>query len=178
MAIRAARRGALAAAVIFGSLEVVATVVGIPDDSAMSGASPSVGLMLALFSLPALALLGAGLTSAALGTPPTAASAGLAMGVGVPVAAVTSAMIGAFILVGLAGTATGHVDGAEVAGVLLRTGVTAAVRISPLIAIGSVVWVLLVRRLGRPETATRSAGHQGRSLSWLRRGRGPRRRDG
>jgi len=178
VAIRAARRGALVAAVIFGSLEVVATVVAMPGDSALSEASPTVGLMLALFSLPALALLGAGLTSAALGPPPTAASAGLAMGVGIPVAAVSSAMIGAFILVGLAGTAAGNVDGAEVAGVLLRTGVTAAVRISPLIAIGSVVWVLLVRRLGRPETATRSAGREGRSLSWLRRGRGPRRRDG
>jgi hypothetical protein len=178
VAIRAARRGALAAAVIFGSLEVVATIASIPLDSPLSGVSSTVGLLLALFSLPALALLGAGLTSAALGTPPTAASAGLAMGVGVPVAAVTSAMIGAFILVGLAGTSMGHADGADVAGVLLRTGVTAAVRISPLIAIGSVVWVLLVRRLGRPETATRSAVGEGRTLSWLRRGRGPRRRDG
>lgn len=178
VAIRAARRGALAAAVIFGSLEVVATMVGIPGDPGQSGASPIVGMLLALFSLPALALLGAGLTSAALGPPPTAASAGLAIAVGVPVAAVTSAMIGAFILVGLAGTAAGYVDGAEVAGMLLRTGVTAAVRIAPLIAIASVVWVLLVRRLGRPEIATRSAGRDGRGLSWLRRGRGPRRRDG
>jgi hypothetical protein len=178
VAIRAARRGALAAGVIFGSLEVVATVVSVPVDSAQPANSPMVGLMYALFSLPALALLGAGLTSAALGTPPAAASAGLAMAVGVPVAAVTSAMIGAFILAGLAGTSVGEIDGAEVAGVLLRAGVTAAVRISPLIAIGSVVWVLLVRRLGRPEAATRSAGHEGRSLSWLRRGRGPRRRDG
>ncbi len=178
VAIRAARRGALAAAVIFGSLEVVATVVSTPVDSAQSAGSPALGLMLALFSLPALALLGAGLTSAALGTPPTAASAGLAMAVGVPVAAVTSAMIGAFILAGLAGTSGGQMDGAEVAGLLLRTGVTAAVHISPLIAIGSLVWVLLVRRLGRPETATRSAGREGRSLSWLRRGRGPRHRDG
>ena len=178
VAIRAARRGALAAAVIFGSLEVVATVVSMPVDSAQSAGSPALGLMLALFSLPALALLGAGLTSAALGTPPTAASAGLAMAVGVPVAAVTSAMIGAFILAGLAGSSGGQIDGAEVAGLLLRTGVTAAVRISPLIAIGSVVWVLLVRRLGRPATATLPAGREGRSLSWLRRGRGPRRRDG
>jgi hypothetical protein len=177
VAIRAARRGALVAAAIFGSLEVVATAVSIPVDSALAAVSPTLGLMLALFSLPALALLGAGLTSAALGTPPTAASAGLAMAVGVPVAAVTSAMIGAFILVGLAGTSMGRVDGADVAGVLLRTGVTAAVRISPLIAAGSVVWVLLVRRLGRPETA-RSAVGEGRTLSWLRRGRGPRRRDG
>src|SRR6476659_5458461 len=116
VAIRAARRGALVAAVIFGSLGVGATVVSTPADSALSGASPTVGLMLALFSLPALALLGAGLTSAALGPPPTAASAGLAMGVGVPVAAVTSAMIGAFILAGLAGTSGGQLDGAEVAG--------------------------------------------------------------
>ena len=89
-AIRVARRGALAAAVIFGALEVLATVVGSPVRSG-SWRMPhrSLGLMLALFSLPALALLGAGLTSAALGTPSTAASAGLAMGVGVPVAAVT-----------------------------------------------------------------------------------------
>src|SRR6476469_4265684 len=137
VAIRAARRGALAAAAIFGSLAVVAPIASIPLDSPLSGVSSTVGLLLALFSLPALALLGAGLTSAALGTPPTAASAGLAMGVGIPVAAVSSAMIGAFILVGLAGTSMGHADGAEVAGVLLRTGVTAAVRISPLIAIGS-----------------------------------------
>jgi len=178
VAIRAARRGALVAALIFGSLEVVATVAAVPSDAPLASASPALGVMLALFSLPAIALLGAGLTSAALGPPPTAASAGLAMAVGVPVAAVTSAMIGAFILVGLAGTSMGHADGAEVAGVLLRTGVTAAVRISPLIAIGSVVWVLLVRRLGRPEGATRTAGAESRGLSWLRRGRGPRRRDG
>src|SRR6187402_2147281 len=98
-AIRVARRGALAAAVIFGALEVVATVVALPIDSRNAGPTPVVGLILALFSLPALALLGAGLTSAALGTPATAASAGLAMGVGVPVAAVSSAMIGAFVLV-------------------------------------------------------------------------------
>src|SRR6476660_7164100 len=82
VAIRAARRGALVAAVIFGSLEVVATVVAMPGDSALSEATPTVGLLLALFSLPSLALLGAGLTSAAWGPPPTAASAGLAMGVG------------------------------------------------------------------------------------------------
>ena len=131
VAIRAARRGALAAGVIFGSLEVVATVVSTPIASAPSAGSLMLGLMYALFSLPALALLGAGLTSAALGTPPTAASAGLAMGVGVPVAAVSSAMIGAFVLVSLGGAASGQMDGADIAGVLLRMGVTAAVQISP-----------------------------------------------
>src|SRR4051794_7576999 len=149
-AIRVARRGALAAAVIFGALEVLATVVAVPAGPVLADATPLLGFGLALLSLPALALLGAGLTSAALGTPSTAASAGLAMGVGVPVAAVTSAMIGAFVLVGMLGASTGHADGADAAAVLLRVGVTAAVRISPLIALASIVWVLLVRRLGRP----------------------------
>ena len=176
-AIRAARRGALASAAIFGAVEVLAAALAIPAGSRFSGAELLVGLTLALLSLPALALLGAGLTPAALGDPPTAASAGLAMGVGVPVAAVTSAMIGAFVAVGLVGALTGHGDGAFVASALLKVGVTAAVRISPLIAVASVVWVLLVRQLDRRVT-TGAIGRQSRSLSWLRRGRGPRRRDG
>jgi hypothetical protein len=175
--IRAARRGAVAAAVLFGSLEVVATVLAISDPRLVD-AAPLMGAMVALFSLPALALLGAGLTPAAMGTPPTAASAGLAMAVGVPVAAVTSAMIGAFVLVGLGGAASGHMDGAEISGVILRNGVTAAVRISPLIAVASVAWVVLVRRLGRPVATTLGDGRQGSRPSWFRRGRGPRRRDG
>ena len=108
------------------------------------------GVVLALFSLPALALLGAGLTSAALGSRSSAASAGLAMGVGIPVAAVTSAMIGAFALVS---AVPGAGNGADVAGVLLRAGVTAAVRISPLIALASALWVLLVRRVSRSASA-------------------------
>jgi hypothetical protein len=142
-AIRAARRGALSAALLFGVLVVVAAVVGSPVATSPDRAL-AIGLAVALFSLPGLALLGAGLTSAALGSRSSAASAGLAMGVGVPVAAVTSAMIGAFVLFEVRFGA-GH--GSAAAGTLLRAGVTAAVRISPLIAAGSVVWVLLVRRL-------------------------------
>ena len=176
--IRAARRGAVAAAVLFGSLEVVATVLAISGDPRLVDAAPLIGSMVALFSLPALALLGAGLTPAAMGTPPTAASAGLAMAVGVPVAAVTSAMIGAFVLVGLGGAASGHMDGAEISGVILRNGVTAALRISPLIAVASVAWVVLVRRFGRPVTTTLGDGRQGSRRPWFRRGRGPRRRGG
>lgn len=144
--IRAARRGALVSAVIFGALEIVATAVTTPVASGFPGADLLSGAILTVLSLPALALLGASLTSAALGTRSSAASAGLAMGVGVPVAAVTSAMIGAFVLVGGV-TGAGH--GADAAGTLLRAGVTAAVRISPLIALASVAWVVLVRRLGQ-----------------------------
>src|SRR6188472_4386299 len=182
VAIRAARRGALAAAVIFGTLEVVAAVVAIPGDSPLAPNAVLVGLTVALVSLPAIALLGAGLTSAALGTPSSAASAGLAMGVGIPVAAVCSAMIGAFVIAGVIGTShggmgSGQADGADLAGILLRVGVIAAVRIAPLIALASVAWVLVVRRSDRALAMARGIG-EGRALSWLRRGRGPRRRDG
>ena len=47
--------------------------------------------------------------------------------------------------------AVGHgiADATAIAGQLLRGGVTAAVRISPLIALGSILWVALVRRFAR-----------------------------
>ncbi len=149
LVIRAARWGALASAIIFGALVVVATVVT-PLASAFRGAELVDGIVIALFSLPGLALLGAGLTPAALGTRTSAAGAGLAVGVGVPVAAVTSAMIGAFFVVELAGDPG---QGSKAAGDILRAGVTAAVRIAPLIAVGSVAWVVFVRRLGRAALA-------------------------
>jgi hypothetical protein len=142
---RAARRGALASAALFGTLVVIAAVITPPLTSTFPQLDLSGGLMIALISLPALALLGAGLTSAAVGSRSSAASAGLAIGVGSPVAAVTSVMIGAFIVVGLF---SGASRGGDVAGTLLRAGVTAAVRISPLIAIASAGWVLIVRRFG------------------------------
>jgi hypothetical protein len=150
VAIRHARRGALAAAFIFGILVVIASEVAPPVATTAPGIDTIAGSLIALISLPGLALLGAGLTSAALGSRWSAASAGLAMGVGVPVAAVTSAMIGAFIVVGFV---RGADNGAGVAGTVLTSGVTAAVRISPLIAAASAAWVLLVRRMARRRSA-------------------------
>lgn len=144
VAIRAARLGALLAAVIFGGLVLVAALVAPPLASTTPGVELAAGVIIAVASLPALALLGAGLTSAALGTRSSAASAGLAMAVGAPVAAVTSAMICTF-LVGLAPV---HINSLDAAGRVLRVGVSAAVRIAPLIALGSVGWVVLLRRLG------------------------------
>jgi hypothetical protein len=135
----------LIAALIFGTLVAVAIDLTPPFSSGPHTDLLSAGFI-ALFSLPGLALLGAGLTQAALGTRSSAASAGLAIGIGSPVAAVTSAMIGAFIGVGIA---KGASAGGDVAGTMLRAGVTEAVRISPLIALGSVAWVALVRLLGR-----------------------------
>lgn len=147
VAIRASRRGALLAAVIFGGLVLVAALVAPPLASSTPGVELAAGVVIAVASLPALALLGAGLTSAALGSRSSAASAGLAMAVGAPVAAVTSAMICTF-LVGLAPV---HINSLDAAGRVLRVGVSAAIRIAPLIALGSVGWVVLLRRrLGPP----------------------------
>jgi len=137
----------LLAAVIFGGLVLVAALVAPPLASTTPGVELAAGVVIAVASLPALALLGAGLTSAALGSRSSAASAGLAMALGAPVAAVTSAMICMF-LVGLAPV---HINSLDVAGRVLRVGVGAAVRIAPLIALGSVAWVVLLRRrLGPP----------------------------
>jgi hypothetical protein len=180
-AMRSARRGALVAALIFGTLVIAATVIAPPFVSYVPGTDLPVGALIALFSLPGLALLGAGLTQAALGSRSSAASAGLAIGIGSPVAAVTSAMIGAFIGVGIA---RGASVGGDVAGTLLRIGVTEAVRISPLIAIGSLAWVALVRRSARGARVDSESPSDPERSAWrhvagrLRPGRGPRRRGG
>lgn len=135
------------AAVIFGVLVGVATVEGLATLGPLPGLDIVAGALVAAFSLPGLALLGAGLTSAARGSRGSAASAGLAIGLGVPVAAVTSAMIGVFVVVGLADDLA---SGTSAAGAVLRQGVTAAERIWPLIVLGAAGWVVLVRRLTRP----------------------------
>lgn len=152
VAIRAAKRGALIAAFLFGILVVVAAVVAPPIGAPSLDRAIAAGVVAALFSLPGLALLGAGLTPAALGSRSSATSAGLAIGVGVPVAAVASAMIAAFVIVAFVAEALrgdGVARGADAAGMVLRAGVIAAVRISPLIAVASTAWVLIVRRLAR-----------------------------
>jgi hypothetical protein len=148
--IRAARRGAILAAGIFGALVTIAVLRAPAETPSLPSANLIVALAAAATSVPGLALLGAGLTAAALGSRASAAMAGLAMGVGVPVAAVTSVMIGAFVLSGVAYSLE---QAAMTAGEILRGGVTAAVWISPLIALGSVAWVVLVRRVQPRVTA-------------------------
>jgi hypothetical protein len=140
--IKASRRGAILAALMFGPTVWLATAVSSPEgiDEVLGGA------MVAALSLPGLALLGAGLTPAALGPRTSAASAALAMGVGVPVAAVASAMIAVWIV---AAFALGLDDAGRLAGMVLRDGVSAAARIAPVVAAAAIAWVLLVRRLAR-----------------------------
>ena len=147
--IRAARRGGLLAGAYFGLVVAVAVVVAPPEGL---GAPNGAGVWVLVMALPGLALLGAGLTPAALGSRISAASAGLAIGLGAPVFAVASSMLGTFFLtlIVLAMDPTPTRDAmataADMAGVVLRDGVIAAARVAPLIVIASASWVVVVRR--------------------------------
>jgi hypothetical protein len=132
--IKAARRGALLAAIIYVPIGALApTGDQLPD---------GLGLRLVLAGMPGVALLGAGLAPAAIGSRIEAIVAGIAFGIGSPVAAVTSLAIAAFVF----GTLTAH---AGLAGAVLRAGVTAALAVAPIVAVGAASWVVAVRRLSR-----------------------------
>lgn len=140
--IRMARRGALLAAVLFAPIGAVGMAT-LPPIAPL--VSPFASTLAALAGLAGVGLLGAGLAPAALGSRIDGLVVGVALGIGVPVAAVTSAIIGTF----LAGSALdGFDEGGRLAGQVLRSGVTGAIRLSPLIAIASTVWVSVVRRWG------------------------------
>ena len=116
------------------------------------------GAFACLMSLPGLALLGAALTPAAIGSRTSAATAGLAMGVGVPVAAVASAMIAVWIVVAFV---SGPDRAGQLAGMVLRDGVSAAARVSPVVVVATVAWVVL----GAP---VRRSGCLGGVVGWAR----------
>ena len=98
--------------------------------------------LLATLTWPGLALLGAGLAPAAIGSRVDAAAAGVALAIGAPVAAVLSTAIGVATVVAVR-------DGARVddaIGATIRFGVLGALRYAPFVAIAVIAWVLLVRR--------------------------------
>ncbi len=144
--IRMARRGALLAAVLFAPVGAVGMAILPAIDPLVA---PSASMLAGLAGLAGVALLGAGLAPAALGSRIDGLVVGVALGVGVPVAAVTSALIGTF----MAGSALHGFDvGGRLAGQVLRGGVGGAVQLSPLIALASAIWVVVVRRWDRVAT--------------------------
>jgi hypothetical protein len=148
--IRLARRGALLAAVLFAPVGAVAMTILPPVDPL---AAPMASALAGLAGLAGVALLGAGLAPAALGSRIDGVAVGVALGIGVPVAAVTSALIGTFI----AGSAVhGFDEGGLLAGQVLRGAVGDAVRLSPLLGLASAVWVVAVRRWGSRTGGVRS----------------------
>lgn len=135
-----ARRGALLAAVLFAPVGAVGMAVLPPIDPL---GAPGASVVAGLAGLAGVGLLGAGLAPAALGSRIDGLAVGVALGIGAPVAAVTSALIGTF----LAGSALhGFDEGGRLAGQVLRSGVGGAVNLSPLIALVSAAWVVVVRR--------------------------------
>lgn len=135
-----ARRGGLLAAVLFAPVGAVGMVFAPAIDPLLS---PPASVLAGIAGLAGVGLLGAGLAPAAAGSRIDGFAVGVALGIGVPVAAVTSAIIGAF----LAGSAIhGFDEGGRLAGQVLRGGVGGAVQLSPLIALASAAWVVVVRR--------------------------------
>lgn len=137
-AIRSSRRGAILAALLLWPIALLATVTspGI-DETWVTRAA-----LLAALSWPGLALLGAGLAPAAIGSRVDAAAAAVALAIGAPVAAVLSTVIGVAILFAFWDGA--RVD--EAVGLTIRLGVLGALRYAPLVAAVVLVWVILVRR--------------------------------
>jgi len=125
--------------------------VGMATLPAIEPLGPPLASMLAgLAGLAGVALLGAGLAPAGLGSRIDGLAVGVALGVGVPVAAVTSALIGTFMV----GSALhGFDEGGRLAGQILRSGVSDAVKLSPLIALASAIWVVVLRRWDRGTSA-------------------------
>ena len=132
--IRTARRGSLLALTAY--VPVAATVV------LGGGSDRSLVAMGLVVGAPAIMLLGAGLAPSALGERIDALVVAIAFAVGMPVAAVTSFVISGWILDGFTGSS-------DLAGTVLRRGVTEALAAAPVVALAAGAWVLGVRRLGR-----------------------------
>ncbi len=143
--IRIAKHGALLAPILFAPVGLLATSF-IPTVQPV-GAPVGAAVIAGLAALAGIGLLGAGLAPAALGSRLDAVAVEVALAIGAPVAAVTSALIGSF----LSGSVLGGFDeGGTLAGRMLRAGVTDATRTAPLVILAATVWVLIVRRWGIP----------------------------
>jgi hypothetical protein len=141
--IRTARRGALLAAILLGGVTAVAAIVAPEAD----GAPLITPLIITMAAIPALALLGAGLAPAATGSRVDAAVAGVAFAIGAPVAAALSSAIAVFIYFGMNPDVTGLTG--EAVGDVIRVGVSAAMRVAPMLAVTAALWVLAIRLLER-----------------------------
>jgi hypothetical protein len=140
VAIRSSRRGALWAGILLWPLVLLATLT---TPGAMEQQHLREVVLVASLSWPGLALLGAGLAPAAMGSRTDAVAAGLALAIGAPIAAVASILIGVAVVATL--MTTGAAVG-EAVGMTIRLGVLGAVRFAPLVALAVILWLFVVRR--------------------------------
>jgi hypothetical protein len=130
-----ARRGAAMAGLLWIPVALAATW--------QSGLRPELLVLIVVMGSAGVALLGAGLAPAAVGSLVDAAVVGVAMAIGAPVAAVTSMVIAGFIV----DAALERVD--DLPGTILRRGMLAAIAVAPLVALAVVGWLVSVRRYAR-----------------------------
>jgi hypothetical protein len=127
-----ARRGAAAAGVLWIPVALVAT---------WQARMPAEAMVLVVIAGSAgVALLGAGLANAAVGSRIDAIAVGVAMAIGAPVASVTSLVIAGFFL----DFASDRVTDAPSA--IVRGGVLAALGVAPLVVLAVSGWLVIVRR--------------------------------
>lgn len=134
--IRAARRGAFLAGLLYVPIGIVAATT--------SNSDPAIETMAIAIGLPGVALLGAGLAPAAFGSRVDAVVVALALAIGAPVAATTSLVIGGWVVDSWIGNST------LFAAPFLRAGVSAAMQVAPLVALGAAAWVVILRRISSP----------------------------
>ena len=143
--IRVARRGAYLAAAIYLPIAVVAALLASNPLAALpTEFMTPIATIAVLSGVAGVALLGAGLAPAALGSRIDAVVVGVAVAIGAPVAAVASLVIWGWVTDSWMG------DKADVAAPFLRAGVTAAMQVAPLVAAGAAAWVLILRRISPP----------------------------
>jgi len=144
LSIHAARRGAFLAAAIYLPIATVAAALARSPFSGLPAelAAP-IAMMAILSGVAGIALLGAGLAPAALGSRIDAAVVGIAIAVGGPVAATASFVIWGWLM-------DSWLVAQVVAAQFLRAGVTAAMQVAPLVALGAAAWVVILRRISPP----------------------------
>ena len=136
LTIQAARRGAFLAALLYVPIGMVAATT--------SNSEPAIETMALAIGLPGIALLGAGLAPAALGSRVDAVVVALALAIGAPVAAMTSLVIGGWVVDSWIGNSS------LLAAPFLRAGVSAAMQVAPLVGLGAAAWVVILRRISPP----------------------------
>ena len=144
--IRVARNGAYLAAGIYLPIAIVAAILGANPLAALpSEFMAPIATIAVLSGVAGVALLGAGLAPAALGSRIDAVVVGIAVAIGAPVAATASLVIWGWVIDSWIGE---RVD--DVAAPFLRAGVTAALQVAPLVAAGAAAWVIILRRISPP----------------------------
>lgn len=130
-----ARRGAAVAGLLWIPVSLVAArQANLPLD---------LGLLTVAVGSAGVALLGAGLAPAAIGSRIDAVVVGVAMALGAPIASVISLLITGAIIDALASSIEDLVID------ILRSSVRAGVGVTPLVLLAVVGWVVIVRRYAR-----------------------------